>query len=71
MRSGAFTVPGGPKGCIDFQAVTDKLKAMNYTGWIVVWAKQDLAKTPPYEYSTMGYNHVVEICGRPGLGIET
>jgi inosose dehydratase len=65
--AGAFTVPGD--GCIDFQAVTDKLKAMDYNGWIVVEAEQDPAKAPPYEYSKKGYEHIVEICRKSGLAI--
>ncbi|MBS0125442.1 myo-inosose-2 dehydratase [Thetidibacter halocola] len=65
--AGAFTVPGD--GCIDFQQVADKLKAMGYSGWIVVEAEQDPAKAPPYEYSKKGYEHIVEVCARAGLTI--
>lgn len=67
--AGAFTVPGD--GCIDFQAVSDALKAMDYNGWIVVEAEQDPAKAPPYEYSKMGYEHILKVCGKAGLSIET
>ena len=67
--AGAFTVPGD--GCINFQAVSDALKAMDYSGWIVVEAEQDPAKAPPYEYSKMGYEHIVDVCGRAGLKIST
>ena len=66
--AGAFTVPGD--GCIDFQAVSDTLKAMDYSGWIVVEAEQDPAKAPPYEYSQKGYHHIVEVCRKAGLQIE-
>jgi inosose dehydratase len=69
--AGAFTVPGDPEGCIDFQAVTDALKKMDFSGWIVVEAEQDPAKAPPYEYSKLGYDHIVEICGRSGLRIDS
>lgn len=69
VAGGAFTVPGDPDGCIGFQAVTDRLKAMNYDGWIVVEAEQDPAKAPPFEYSKMGYDHIVDICGKSGLEI--
>lgn len=69
VKAGVFTVPGDPEGCIDFQAVTDKLKAMDYTGWIVVEAEQDPAKAPPFEYSKMGYEHILEICARSGLTV--
>lgn len=66
--AGAFTVPGD--GCIDFQAVTDALKAMDYRGWIVVEAEQDPAKAPPYAYSKLGYDHIVDVCAKAGLAIE-
>ena len=66
--AGAFTVPGD--GCIDFQAVTDRLKAMDYGGWIVVEAEQDPAKAPPFDYSKMGYQHIHEVCDKAGLIIE-
>ncbi len=69
VRAGVFTVPGDPDGCIDFQAVTDRLKAMDYAGWIVVEAEQDPAKAPPYEYSKMGYDHIVAVCEKAGLAI--
>ncbi|WP_068108241.1 myo-inosose-2 dehydratase [Tropicimonas marinistellae] len=71
VAGGAFTVPGDPDGCIDFRAVTDRLKAMDYSGWIVVEAEQDPAKAPPFDYSKMGYEHIVSICGRSGLPIES
>lgn len=66
--AGAFTVPGD--GCIDFQAVADKLNAMNYNGWIVVEAEQDPAKAPPYEYSKRGYEHILKVCAKAGLEID-
>ena len=65
--AGAFTVPGD--GCIDFQAVADALKAMDYAGWIVVEAEQDPAKAPPYEYSKLGYDHIIDVCGKAGLDV--
>ncbi|MEL6571207.1 MAG: myo-inosose-2 dehydratase [Pseudomonadota bacterium] len=70
VGAGVYSVPGDPDGCIDFQAITDKLKTMNYSGWIVVEAEQDPAKADPFEYSKMGYDHIVEICGRSGLTIS-
>ena len=66
--AGAFTVPGD--GCIDFQAVTDKLRAMDYAGWIVVEAEQDPRLAPPYDYSKMGFEHIVAICKASGLVID-
>jgi inosose dehydratase len=66
--AGAFTVPGD--GCIDFQAVTDALKRMDYAGWIVVEAEQDPAKAPPYAYAKMGFDHIVDVCRKAGLAID-
>ena len=66
--AGAFTVPGD--GCIDFQAVAGKLKAMDYDGWIVVEAEQDPAKAPPYDYSKMGYDHIMDVCAKAGLAVD-
>jgi inosose dehydratase len=68
--AGAFTVPGDPEGSIDFRAVTDELAKMDYDGWIVVEAEQDPSKAPPYEYSKIGYDHIVDICGQSGLQVE-
>jgi inosose dehydratase len=67
--AGAFTVPGD--GCIDFQAVTHALKAMDYHGWIVVEAEQDPAKAPPYEYSKLGYDNIVAACHAVGLEVTS
>lgn len=66
--AGAFTVPGD--GCINFQEVTDILKSQGYAGWIVVEAEQDPAKAPPYEYSKLGYDHILACCERAGLAID-
>lgn len=66
--AGAFTVPGD--GCIDFKAVTRRLKAMDYSGWIVVEAEQDPKKAPPYDYSKLGYDNIVAYCREAGLEIE-
>lgn len=66
--AGAFTVPGD--GCIDFQAVSNSLAAMSYSGWIVVEAEQDPAKAPPYDYSKMGYDHILKVCKKADLSIN-
>ena len=70
VAAGVYSVPGDPEGCIDFQAITDKLKAMDYQGWIVVEAEQDPALAPPFEYSKLGYDNIVVLCGQSGLHIE-
>ena len=64
---GVFTVPGD--GCLDFRAVAARLKAMDYAGWIVVEAEQDPAKAPPYEYSSRGHAHVLEVCEAAGIEV--
>lgn len=68
--AGAFTVPGDPEGSIDFQAVADRLKAMEYEGWIVVEAEQDPVRADPKACSKMGHDHIVDICARSGLTID-
>ena len=69
VAAGVYSVPGDPEGCIDFQAVTDKLKSMDYSGWIVVEAEQDPAKADPFAYSKLGFDHIVDICTRSGLSL--
>lgn len=69
VAAGVYSVPGDPEGCIDFQAITDRLKAMDYDGWIVVEAEQDPVKAPPYEYSKLGHDHIRDICARSGLTV--
>lgn len=69
VAGGVFTVPGDPEGCIDFEAVTARLKAMDYTGWIVVEAEQDPAAAPPYDYSKMGYDYIIATCAKAGLAV--
>lgn len=68
--AGAFTVPGDPEGSIDFKAVTQELAKMDYSGWIVVEAEQDPAKAPPFDYSRMGFDHIVALCRDAGLTVE-
>ncbi|MFS4580410.1 myo-inosose-2 dehydratase [Phaeobacter sp. C3_T13_0] len=71
VAAGVYSVPGDPEGCIDFQGITDKLKSLGYAGWIVVEAEQDPAKAPPFEYSKLGYDYIIDICGRSGLTLQT
>lgn len=67
--AGAFTVPGDPEGCLDFQSVANRLAAMDYDGWIVVEAEQDPAKANPKDYSKLGYDTIVATCAKAGLEI--
>ncbi|MFV0298773.1 MAG: myo-inosose-2 dehydratase, partial [Hyphomicrobiaceae bacterium] len=71
VATGVYSAPGDPEGCIDFQAIANMLKAMDYDGWIVVEAEQDPAKAPPFEYSKLGYEHILEICDKAGLAVAT
>ena len=68
-RRGGGTSDHGD-GCIDFQAVSNSLAAMSYSGWIVVEAEQDPAKAPPYDYSKMGYDHIVKVCKKADISIN-
>jgi hypothetical protein len=40
------------------------LKGMRYDGRIVVEAEQDAALTLPFDYYKIGFDHIVDICGR-------
>lgn len=53
VKSGVFTVPGDPGGCIDFRGLFAVLNASEYEGWIVVEAEQDPAKANPLKYAMM------------------
>lgn len=70
VGAGVYSVPGDPEGCIDFQAITNKLKVMDYNGWIVVEAEQDPAKAPPFEYSKIGYDAIRAACTKAGLTVK-
>jgi len=52
VLAGMFTAPGD--GSIDFGAVMRALKAIDYSGWIVIEAEQDPALADPREYSRLG-----------------
>lgn len=70
VRNGAFTVPGDPDGCVDFDAVFDILDKAGYEGWIMVEAEQDPAKANPFEYSKMGREYITAhtgLCGEVKL----
>ena len=69
VAAGVYSVPGDPEGCIDFQAVTDKLLAIGYDGWIVVEAEQDPAKADPFEYSKIGFDYIKAACEKSGLTV--
>ncbi|MFO1256869.1 MAG: myo-inosose-2 dehydratase [Gammaproteobacteria bacterium] len=59
--AGVFTVPGD--GPINFKAVIDKLKSINYTGWVVVEAEQYSDSIPAAVYAKKGYDTLVALIG--------
>jgi len=62
---GVFTVPGD--GCIDYPAVFEVLKDVDYSGWLVVEAEQDPSIAIPIEYATLGYNNLYKMANQAGL----
>ncbi|WP_135210428.1 myo-inosose-2 dehydratase [Vitreimonas flagellata] len=52
VLAGMFTVPGD--GGIDFAAVMQALKRMDYSGWIIIEAEQDPALANPRTYAELG-----------------
>lgn len=52
VLAGMFTAPGD--GSIDFGAVMRALKAIDYSGWVVVEAEQDPLLADPRAYSQLG-----------------
>jgi inosose dehydratase len=63
---GMFTAPGD--GDLDFTPVFEALKAIEYSGWIIVEAEQDPAKAPPKEYSTLGLKTLKKLSQKTLLG---
>ncbi len=63
VRSGVFTVPGDPEGCIDFAPIFELLKSNQYEGWLVVEAEQDPAKANPLAYAKMARQFISEQTG--------
>ena len=63
VREGAFTVPGDPDGCVDFDSVFEILDKAGYEGWIMVEAEQDPAKANPFEYAKTARAYIKEHTG--------
>lgn len=67
VRRGAFTVPGDPEGCIDFEPVLTIAAQHGYSGWIVIEAEQDSLVREPLKYQGLGLRTLKEIAAGVGL----
>lgn len=65
VLAGMFTVPGD--GSIDFGAVMQALKRMNYGGWIIIEAEQDPALADPRTYAELGLRTLKREAAAAGL----
>lgn len=63
VRNGAFTVPGDPDGCVQFDDVFNILDKSGYEGWIMVEAEQDPAIANPFEYAKIARAYIKEHTG--------
>lgn len=66
--AGIFTVPGD--GVIDFNAVAQALKDINYNGWVCVEAEQDPAQANPLEYSRKGREYMIQCLSNVGYTVK-
>ena len=62
---GMFTTPGD--GDYDYPAFMTALKAIDYSGWIVIEAEQDPAVADPRVYSQAGLDTLKRLAGEVGL----
>jgi inosose dehydratase len=65
VLAGMFTVPGD--GSIDFLAVMKALKAIGYSGWIIIEAEQDPALANPKTYAELGLSTLKRDADAAGL----
>lgn len=65
VLAGMFTVPGD--GSIDFAAVMQALKRMDYSGWIIIEAEQDPALADPRTYAELGLRTLKREAAAAGL----
>lgn len=67
ILDGVFTVPGD--GGVDFDTILKTLKAIDYSGWLVVEAEQNPEKAPPYHFAKLGYDNLSTIAKTAGFHI--
>lgn len=65
VLAGMFTVPGD--GGLDYAEVMRALKAIDYSGWIVIEAEQDPKLADPRSYAALGLRTLREQAAKAGL----
>lgn len=65
VLNGAFTVPGD--GHLDYLKLTEELKTVNYSGWLVVEADQDPAVAHSMTYAQKGFDHLSHCVAKSNL----
>jgi inosose dehydratase len=65
VLSGMFTVPGD--GGLDYAGIMRALKAIDYSGWIVIEAEQDPKLADPRTYAALGLKTLKDEAAKAGL----
>lgn len=65
VLAGMFTAPGD--GSLDFGAVMQALRDIDYSGWVIVEAEQDPALADPRDYAFMGLETLKKAAETVGL----
>lgn len=65
VLAGVFTVPGD--GGLDYAAIMRALKAIDYSGWIVIEAEQDPKLADPRSYAALGLKTLKDEAAKAGL----
>ena len=65
VLSGMFTVPGD--GGLDYAGIMRALKAIDYSGWIVIEAEQDPKLADPRTYAALGLKTLKDEAEKAGL----
>ena len=65
VLSGMFTVPGD--GGLDYAEIMRALKAIDYSGWIVIEAEQDPKLADPRIYAALGLKTLKDEAEKAGL----
>jgi inosose dehydratase len=65
VLAGMFTVPGD--GGLDYGEIMRALKAMDYSGWIVIEAEQDPRLADPRTYAALGLKTLKHEAAKAGL----